>query len=143
MDLASPSDSAAADGSSASASETAAKQGKPVPDEEPPESVVVEILERQYAKINQAGGAPVTATASGKSMVLKPRIWEAHMRECRPLAQQDPGNYECSLDLMVTMLEGDDEPGQHAERVHVSWDAAEGEWVDAADMRERRRKKKQ
>ena len=117
--------------------------GKPVPAEEPSESDIVSILESQYAQINAAGGMPVTVSASGKSMVLKPKIWEAHKDEpCRPLPQSDPGEYECSLNLMMTMREGDNEPGKHAERVHVSWDEVEGEWVGAGELRERRKQRK-
>ena len=116
---------------------------KPVPAEEPSESDIVDILESQYERINDAGGMPVTVTASGNSMVLKPKIWEAHKDEpCRPLPQSDPGEYECSLNLMMTMREGDNKPGKHAERVFVSWDEVEGEWVGAEVLRERRKARK-
>ncbi len=116
---------------------------KAVPAEEPSESDIVSILESQYAKINAAGGMPVTVTASGKSTVLKPKIWEAHKDEpCRPLPRSKPGEYECSLNLMMTMREGDDEPGQHSERVFVSWDEVEGEWVGAEVLRERSKQRK-
>jgi hypothetical protein len=124
-------------GSSSSAS------GKPVPAEEPSESDIVSILESQYDRINAAGGMPVTVTASGKSMVLKPKIWEAHKDEpCRPVPGSNPGEYECSLNLMMTMREGDNEPGKHAERVFVSWDEVEGEWVGEEVLRERRKQRK-
>jgi hypothetical protein len=116
---------------------------KPVPAEEPTESDIVDILESQYDQINAAGGMPVTATASGNSMVLKPKIWEAHKDEpCRPVPGSNPGEYECSLNLMMTMREGDNEPGKHAERVFVSWDEVEGEWVGAEVLRERRKARK-
>jgi hypothetical protein len=76
-------------------------------------------------------------------MVLKPKIWEAHKDEpCRLLPQSDRGEYECSLNLMMTMREGDKKPGKHAERVHVSWDEVEGEWVGAGELRERRKQRK-
>jgi hypothetical protein len=76
-------------------------------------------------------------------MVLKPKIWEAHKDEpCRRLPQSDPGEYECSLNLMMTMREGDNKPGKHAERVSVSWDEVEGEWVGAEVLRERRKQRK-
>lgn len=117
--------------------------GKPVPAEEPSESDIVRVLERQYAQINDAGGMPVTVTASGKSTVLKPKIWEAHKDEpCRPRPQSDPGEYECSLNLMMTMREGDNEPGKHSERVFVSWDEVEGEWVGAEVLKERRKQRR-
>ncbi len=122
------------------ASESASK---PVPSEEPSESDIVRILESQYARINAGGGMPVTVTASGKSTVLKPKIWEAHKDEpCRLLPGSKPGRYECSLNLMVTLREGDNEPGKHAERVHVSWDDVEGEWVGEEVLRERRKQRK-
>lgn len=112
---------------------------RPVPTEEPSEAAIVKILERQYKAINRNGGMPVTVTASGKSLVLKPKIWEAHKDGCKPVPREPPGNYECSLNLMVTMLEGDDRPGQHAERVYVSWDETEGEWVGTEVLEERRK----
>jgi hypothetical protein len=135
--------SASEEGQASDDGQSSEPAGEPVPAEEPSESDIVSILESQYAQINAGGGMPVTATASGKSMVLKPKIWEAHKDEpCRPLPQSDPGEYECSLNLMMTMREGDNEPGKHAERVHVSWDEVEGEWVGAGELRERRKKRK-
>jgi hypothetical protein len=106
----------------------------PVPSTEPPEDVLVKILESQYAAIRDAGGQTVTLTSSGRSTSLMPRIWEAKKLGCKPLPRSEPGQYECSLDLKVTFLEGDDTPRQHAERVHVSWDVDQGEWVDSAQI---------
>ena len=135
--------SASEDGQVSEDAQASEPAGEPVPAEEPSESDIVAVLEHQYDQINAAGGMPVTATASGTSTVLKPKIWEAHKDEpCRSRPQSDPGEYECSLNLMVTFREGDDVPGEHAERVFVSWDEVEGEWVGAEVLRERRKQRK-
>jgi hypothetical protein len=58
-------------------SKAAANQGlKPTPGE-PPEHVLIAIKKAEYEQINKAGGMPVTVTASGRSAVLKPKIWSA------------------------------------------------------------------
>jgi hypothetical protein len=109
-------------------SKAAANQGlKPVPGE-PPEDVLIAIKKAEYEQINKAGGMPVTVTASGRSAVLKPKIWSARKdAPCRTVPRQ-PDTFECSLNMMVTLREGDTTPGKHAARVHVHWDGAKGEW---------------
>lgn len=95
---------------------------------EPPEDVLIAVKAAEYARINKAGGMPVTVTASGRSAVLKPRIWSAKKDgPCRAVPRQ-PDTFECSLSMMVTLREGDTQPGQHAERVVVHWDGAKGQW---------------
>jgi hypothetical protein len=101
---------------------------KPAPGE-PPEDVLIAIKKAEYEQINKAGGMPVTVTASGRGAVLKPKIWSAKKdAPCRAVPRQSD-TFECSLDMMVTLREGDNKPGRHAERVYVHWDGANGEWT--------------
>lgn len=109
--------------SAQSGRDVATQDIKPAPGE-PPEHVLVAIKTAEYEQINKAGGMPLTVTASGRSTVLKPKVWSARKNgPCRAM----PGyvnTFECSLDMMVTLREGDTRPGKHAERVHVHWDGA-------------------
>jgi hypothetical protein len=109
---------------------------KPMPGE-PPESVLIEVITAQYDAIRKQGGANVTVTASGRSLVLMPRVHSAKKNNCRPVPQRPEGEFECSLDMMVTMREGDRTPGQHAERVNVYWDFEAGEWKAGSPPRKR------
>jgi hypothetical protein len=97
------------------------------PPGEPPESVLVRFKHEEYDEIQRAGGMPVVVTATGQRLVLKPRIYAARKDGCRLLPGRTDA-YECSLDMRVTLREGDREPGQHAERVHAYWDGQMGEW---------------
>jgi hypothetical protein len=93
-----------------------------------PEDVLIATHKAEYEQINEAGGLPVTVPASGRSAVLKSRIWSAKKNgPCRAVPRQ-PDTFECSLDMMVTLREGDNKPGKHAERVYVHWDGEKGEW---------------
>jgi len=99
------------------------------PPGEPPEDVIIRIKKSEYDAINAAGGMPVTVTASGRSTVLKPKIWSAKKVEpCRLQPRGPEGEYECSLDMMVTFREGDNKPSKHSERVAVYWDGVAGKW---------------
>jgi hypothetical protein len=105
----------------------AAQALKPAPGE-PPEDVLIAIQMAEYEQINKAGGMPVTVTASGGSAVLKPKIWSAKKdAPCRAMPRH-VDTFECSLNMMVTLREGDNEPGKHAERLYVQWDGTKGEW---------------
>jgi hypothetical protein len=105
----------------------AAQASKPAPGE-PPEDVLIAIKTAEYEQINKAGGMPVTVTASGRSAVLRPKIWSAKKdAPCRAVPRH-VDTFECSLNMMVTLREGDNKPGKHAERLYVHWDGTKGEW---------------
>lgn len=111
----------------ASGKADATQGSKPAPGE-PPEDVLIAIQTAQYEQINKAGGMPVTVTATGRSTVLKPKIWSAKKdAPCRAVPGQ-ADTFECSLNMMVTLREGDNKPGKHAERLYVHWDGTNGEW---------------
>ena len=114
--------------STPSSGKAAARQDlKPAPGE-PPEHVLIAFQRAEYEQINKAGGMPVTVTASGRSAVLKPKIWSAKKdAPCRAVPGESD-TFECSLNMMVTLREGDNKPGKHAERLYVHWDGAKGEW---------------
>lgn len=98
------------------------------PPGEPPEDVLLRFQAQEYEEINRAGGMKVTVSASGRQLVLKPKLHSGRKDSCRTVPNEPAGSYECGLDLMVTLREDDREPGQHGERQFVHWDGAAGEW---------------
>lgn len=100
---------------------------KPPPGE-PPEEVLLRFQKEEYDEINRAGGMKVTVSASGRQIVLMPKLYGGRKDYCRAVPREPEGSYECGLDLMVTLREGDDKPGQHGERQFVHWDGVAGEW---------------
>lgn len=105
----------------------AARAGKPPPGE-PPEDVLLRFQKEEYDEINRAGGMKVVVSATGREILLKPKLYSGRKDSCRPVPREPEGSYECGLSLMVTLREGDNKPGQHAERQFVHWDAEAGEW---------------
>ena len=101
--------------------------------EEPPEAILRELMFRQYAGLEAAGGLPVTLTATGASGVIRSRLYEVHKDGCEQLPVDPPGVYECGVRLMVDMwLEGRPEPGEPGEdnkRISVMQDDS-GTWID-------------
>ena len=104
-----------------------AAAAKPPPGE-PPEDVLLRFLKEEYDEINRAGGMKAVVSATGREILLKPKLYSGRKDSCRPVAREPEGSYECGLSLMVTLREGDNKPGQHAERQFVHWDAVAGEW---------------
>lgn len=100
---------------------------RPAPPEGPSEDELLAFLSAEYERIRDAGGLPVTVTASGKSTVLQPRVYSLTKTGCRPVPRR-PDELECSVVAMVTFREGDRKPGEHGERIYVRWDAAQGVW---------------
>jgi hypothetical protein len=101
----------------------------PVPAGEPPADVVRALLFEQYDEINKAGGLPVTMTATGQSLVIKPTLYEARVEQCRPVPQAKPGDFECSLIILLSLQPGDGKPSEQGERLFITWDAARGRWA--------------
>lgn len=98
------------------------------PPGEPPEDVLLRFQKEEYDEINRAGGMKVVVSATGREILLKPKLYSGRKDSCRPVPRETAGSYECGLSLMVTLREGDNKPGQHAERQFVHWDAEAGEW---------------
>ena len=100
----------------------------PVPTEEPSEADLRRLAFQRYAEIARAGGLPVTATASGKSLTLHPKLYEVRKDSCKPSPQSPPGEYECSLTIKLSLQADGSDPSEQGERIAVKWDA-KGMWV--------------
>ncbi len=103
---------------------------RPAPPDGPSEDELFTFLSAEYERIRDAGGMPVTVTASGKSTVLQPRVYSLTKEGCRPVPRQ-PDHFECSVVAMVTFMERDRDPKSHGERIHVRWDPVQGVWKPA------------
>ena len=106
----------------------------PIPEGEPSEADVRRIITEQYEQIDKAGGLPVTMTATGQSAVLRGKVFEARKESCRKLPGAEPGEWECSANLMVGLCSGDcdparEEPLPHAERVRIRWNPEQGRFT--------------
>jgi hypothetical protein len=55
----------------------------PVPDDEPSAADVRRIAIERYERLEQAGGLPVTMTATGQSAVLHAKVFDARKESCR------------------------------------------------------------
>lgn len=111
-----------------------AADATPVPDGEPSEADVRRIITENYELIDKAGGLPVTATATGQSLVLRGKVFEARKESCRKLPGAKPGEWECSANLMVGLCSGDcdpsmEEPSPKGERVRIRWNPEQGRFT--------------
>lgn len=110
----------------------------PTSAQEPPEEVLRDLMFRQYKALNMEGGMPVVVTASGRSGILRSKLYSVSKNRCVHGPPRPPGVFECSLDLMVTMWwDGQREPrvpGKDAKRIDVVQDA-NGVWIDCALVR--------
>lgn len=123
--------SAEAPVASATSTATPAKTptGVPVPAQEPSETVLSKLAFQLYDEIEKAGGMPVTLTATGQSITLHPKLYEARKeKNCDPTLQRPPGWYECHLILKLSLSPGGRDPSEKGERLGVKWDP-KGEWV--------------
>ena len=102
-------------------------------DEEPPEHVLRELMFRQYAALEEAGGFPATVTATGYTGTIRVKLYEVHKEKCVQLAAHPPGVYECGVHLKVAMWwEGKQdprEPSSDARRISVI-QGHNGIWID-------------
>ncbi len=102
----------------------------PVPDDEPSAADVRRIAIESYERLEKAGGLPVTMTATGQSMVLHAKVFDARKESCRRLPHAKPGEWECEAELMMGLCSGDCDPSAEApspkgERVYIRWDPAQ------------------
>lgn len=109
-------------------SDRATSSAGKLPPGEPPEDVLLRFQEEEYDEINRAGGLKLVVSATGREVVLKPKLYSGRKDSCQPVPHEPEGSYECGLSLMVTLREGDNRPGQHGERQFVHWDGVAGEW---------------
>jgi len=100
-----------------------------VPDGEPPADVVRRLEYARYKQIEDAGGMPVTMTATGQGITLHPKLYDVRKEKCTPSPQQPKGHFECEMTIRLTLMEGDDEPSEQGERIGIQWDGRKGEWV--------------
>lgn len=101
-----------------------------VPDEEPSAEDVRRISIEMYERLENAGGLPVTVTATGQSMVLHSKVFDARKESCRRLPGAKPGEWECEAELMMAICRGNcdpsaEEPSPKGERVRIRWDSAQ------------------
>lgn len=104
--------------------------GVSVPDDEPSAEDVRRISIEMYERLENAGGLPVTMTATGKSMILHGKVFDARKESCRRLPGAKPGEWECEAELMMGLCSGDcdpsaEEPLPKGERLGIRWDSAQ------------------
>lgn len=104
------------------------RKGIPMPSEEPSAEVVRTLAFQEYEAIEKAGGLPVTFTATGKSTVLHPKLYEARKDSCHRLPQSLPYEYECDLMIRLSLAQDGSDPSWQGSRLGVKWDSIQGEW---------------
>lgn len=102
--------------------------GASVPDEEPSAEDVRRLFIEQYERLERAGGLPATVTATGQSMVLHSKVFDARKESCHRLPGAEPGEWECEAELMMGLCSGDcdpsaEEPLPKGERLDIRWDS--------------------
>jgi hypothetical protein len=103
--------------------------------DEPPEQVLRDFMFAQYAVLEANKGLPVTVTATGKSGVLRSKLYSAAKDECHIERGGPPGMFECGMNLMVTLWwDGRPEPTKpsaDAKRISVIKNT-DGKWIDCS-----------
>jgi hypothetical protein len=107
--------------------------GAPVPAGEPPADVVRKLTYEMYAKLEAAGGVPLTLTATGASAVVHMQLADVEKESCKQLPGAKPGEYECGVLLKVRSCLGECDPSgedalDDAKRIDIRWDPS-GKWV--------------
>ena len=105
-----------------------------VPDAEPSAADVRRISIEMYERLEDAGGLPVTFTATGQSTVLHGKVFDARKESCHRLPGAKPGEWECEAELMMGLCSGDcdpsaEEPLPKGERVGIRWDSAQSRFT--------------
>jgi hypothetical protein len=104
--------------------------------EEPPEDVLRKFMFKAYEKMDDAGGVPLTVTASGKSGMARLKLYEVRKTDCKLIDiphVAPPGMFECTVNLKVKMWwDGQREPREPSDdnkRIAVIQDDR-GNWLD-------------
>lgn len=97
-----------------------------IPDEEPSDSDVERLMLKEYALLEQAGGLPATATATGQSLQLRAHLFEVHKEECTRLPPGLPDHWGCSASVMIGVCNGDCDPSREtplpsSKRINIRW----------------------
>ncbi len=107
----------------------------PITYDEPPEDVLRDFMFAQYAALEANKGLPVTVTATGQSGVIRSKLYSAAKDECHLLRYGPPGQFECGMNLMVTMWwDGRREPTKpsaDSKRIYVIKNL-DGKWIDCS-----------
>ena len=101
-------------------------------DEEPSEEVLRDLSFRRYAAIEAQGGIPLTSTNTGRSIVLRPKLYEVHKDSCKRQPQTPPGKWECGMTNMVSLAPDGSDPSEQGDRMSVKR-MPNGEWVQDQD----------
>ncbi|MGH8494189.1 MAG: hypothetical protein ACRERR_13950 [Moraxellaceae bacterium] len=99
------------------------------PPGEPSEEVLRKLEFQRYEAIEAAGGLPVTVSATGRQLVLKPKLYSVRKEGCKPVPQAPVGWYECSLIISLSLAADGSDPSEQGERIGVKWDGRKEEWV--------------
>lgn len=104
--------------------------------EEPPEDVLRKFMFKAYEKMDDAGGVPMTVTATGKSGRVRLKLYKVRKTSCKLIdipSVAPPGKFECTVNLKVKMWwDGQREPrepGDDNKRISVIQDDR-GNWLD-------------
>mgnify|MGYP001766308923 CR=1 FL=1 len=109
----------------------------PPPAGEPPPDVVTALYREEIDALRDAGGLPLTVSATGRQLTVMPKVHGAWMDECKRVPQSPPGHWECTLTVKLTLdqwpqrswLQRADEPSLQGARIGVRWDGHTGRWV--------------
>jgi len=95
---------------------------------EPDEAALRRIVIAEYEEIERRGGMPLVMTATGKQMVVHPKVHSVRKDTCRRLPASTPEwQWECGVSLMLALHDGD-EPLPQGERVYVKR-GPDGRWI--------------
>lgn len=67
-------------------------------------------------------------TATGKTIVVHPKLYLVEVEECKPSPQAPPGDYECSLRIQLSLAPDGRDPSWQGERISISWNGDKGSW---------------
>lgn len=112
---------------------TAPPPGVPVPAGEPSADDVRRLVFERYQRIEDAGGLPMTMTATGQPLLIHTKVFDARKESCHRPPHAEPGVWECEAQAQMALCNGDcdpalEEPLPKGERIGVRWDPA-GQWV--------------